>query len=110
MNQRVEQIFIEEFTGDTSFQEKETFLNILLGTKSYSKVDMRETWDSGIKLGIETGLRRASVEGQKLELYSNITNAKDKEFLDKFYKLANDYGCSIQYNSNAGGMIILKTK
>ena len=74
MDSRIEHIFREEMEGDTSFQEKESGLSILFGTDKYSKVEMRETWVRGIKHGIEIGLRKASIEGQMIELNHNTTN------------------------------------
>lgn len=106
MDLRIEKIFTEEMKGDTSFQEKERGLNLLFGSTKYSKVEMRETWDSGIKLGIEIGLRRSSLEGQIVELNTNISGDKNKEFLEKFYKLAEEYKCAIKYHPQIG-MVVL---
>ena len=86
MDLRIERIFKEEMQGDTSFQEKESGLSLLFGTNKYSKQEMRETWNRGIKHGIEIGLRKASLEGQKIELNKNTTNEKHKEFLEKLKK------------------------
>ena len=106
MNLRVEHIFKEEMKDDTSFQEKDSTLNLLFGNNKYSKQEMRETWNRGIKHGIEIGLRKASLEGQKIELNNNITNQNHKEFLEKFYQLANEYKCAIQYHPKYGMIII----
>ena len=106
MNLRIEHIFKEEMKDDTSFQEKDSTLNLLFGNNKYSKQEMRETWDRGIKHGIEIGLRKASLEGQKIELNNNITNQNHKEFLEKFYQLANEYKCAIQYHPKYGMIII----
>jgi hypothetical protein len=106
MNLRVEHIFKEEMKDDTSFQEKDSTLNLLFGNNKYSKQEMRETWDRGIKHGIEIDLRKASLEGQKIELNNNITNQNHKEFLEKFYQLANEYKCAIQYHPKYGMIII----
>lgn len=106
MDSRIEHIFREEMEGDTSFQEKESGLSILFGTNKYSKVEMRETWVRGIKHGIEIGLRRASIEGQKIELNHNTTNEKHKEFIEKFYQLAAEYKCAVQYHPQAGMVIV----
>ena len=105
MDLRIEQIFSEEMHGDTSFQEKETGLSRIFG-KSYTQVDMRDTWNKGIKHGIEIGLHRAGLEGQKIELNSNIKNTRQKSFLDEFYKLAGKYNCAIQYHYIDGMCII----
>ena len=106
MDSRIEHIFREEMEGDTSFQEKESGLSILFGTDKYSKVEMRETWVRGIKHGIEIGLRKASIEGQKIELNHNTTNEKHKEFIEKFYQLAAEYKCAVQYHPQAGMVIV----
>ena len=76
MDLRIEQIFAEEMEGDTSFQEHETILSLLFGTIKYSKQEMRETWNRGIKLGIKIGLDRASLEGQRIELNHNTKEGK----------------------------------
>ena len=103
---KIEKIFAEEMKGDTSFQERETWLSLLLGATKYSKHKMRETWDRGIKLGIEIGLNRASLEGQRIELNHNTPEGKNKKFLEKFYKLAEEYKCAIQYHPQIG-MVVL---
>lgn len=105
MDLRIEHIFREVMQGDTSFQEKESGLSLLLGTK-YTKREMRETWDRGIKRGIEIGLRKASLEGQRIELNNNNTNEKHKEFLEKFYQLASEYNCAIQYHPEVGIVVV----
>jgi len=109
MDLRIEHIFFEEMKGDTSFQEKESGLSLLFGSTKYSQSEMREAWDSGIKHGIEIGLRRASLEGQRIELDNNTPEGKNKEFIEKFYKLAEDYGCAIQHHPQHG-MVILSRK
>lgn len=106
MHLRVAQIFWEEMKGDTSFQEKENFLSLLFRGTKYSQIDMRETWNSGIKHGIEIGLNRASIEGQKIELNNNIKEARHAEFIEKFYKLAEEYNCAIQYHPKIGMVVI----
>ena len=106
MDLRVEHIFQDQMKGDTSFQEKESGLSLLFGTNKYSKQEMRETWDRGIKHGIEIGLRKASLEGQRIELNDNTTNETHKEFLRKFYQLANEYKCAIQYHPEIGMVVV----
>ena len=88
MTQRVEYIFWKEMKDDTSFNDnKPSSIKEFLFGVSYSNQDMRETWDSGIKHGIEIGLRCNSLEGQRIELDTNTSEGKSKEFLEKFYKL-----------------------
>jgi hypothetical protein len=106
MDLRIENIFIEEMNGDTSFQEKDSGLSLFFGKNKYSKQEMRETWNMGIKHGIEIGLRKSSLEGQRIELNSNTTDEKQKEFLEKFYKLANEYKCAIQYHPKIGMVVV----
>lgn len=106
MDLRIEKIFNEEMKGDTSFQEKLGILEILFGIGKYNSLEMRKTWDQGIKLGIEIGLRRASLDGQIIELNSNTVKPKNKEFLQKFYQLAEEYKCSIDYHPSLG-MVVL---
>jgi len=107
MDLRVEQIFKEEMSGDTSFQDKgNSILDSIFGREKFSKIQMRETWDMGIKHGIGIGLNRASLEGQIIELNRNTTNPKHVEFLEKFHKLAEEYKCAIQYHSMQGMVII----
>ena len=106
MDIRIENIFAEEMKRDTSFQERERGLSLLFGGTKYTKQEMRETWDRGIKLGIEIGLNRASLEGQRIELNHNTPKEKNKEFLEKFYKLAKEYKCAIQYHPQIG-MVVL---
>ena len=67
---------------------------------------MRETWDRGIKYGIEIGLRKSSLEGQRIELNQNTTDGKHKEFLEKFYQLSDEYKCAIQYHPEIGMVVV----
>lgn len=108
MDLRIEYIFRESMQGDASFQEKESGLSLLFGTHKYSKQEMKETWDRGIKYGIEIGLRKASLEGQKIELIHNTTNEKHKEFLEKFYQLADEYKCAFQYHPEVGMVVVAR--
>ncbi len=108
MDLRVEHIFFEEMRDDKSFQEKDNPLSFIFGTTKYSKHEMKETWDRGIKYGIELGLRKASLEGQRIELKSNTTDDKHKEFLEKFYQLGNEYKCAIQYHPEIGMVVVAR--
>jgi len=110
MDLRIEHIFREEMKGDKSFQEKESGLSVLFGNNKYSKVEMRETWELGIKHGIEIGLRKASLEGQTIELNQNTPEGKHKEFIEKFYQLADEYDCAIQHHPEIGMVIITRIK
>ena len=108
MDPRIEYIFREAMQGDTSFQEKDSGLSLLFGTHKYSKQEMRETWDRGIKHGIEIGLRKASLEGQIIELNHNTPDGKHKEFLEKFYQLAAEYKCAVQYHPEVGMVVVAR--
>ncbi len=110
MDIRIENIFAEAMQGDTSFQERETGLSLLFGATKYSKQEMRETWHDGIKYGIEIGLNRAGLEGQRIELNHNTTNEKHKEFLEKFYQLAAEYKCAIQHHPQIGMVVLDRGK
>ncbi len=103
MDIRVENIFEEEMRGDTSFSDNSpsSIKEFLFGV-NYSNHDMKKTWHMGIKHGIEIGLNRASLEGQRIELNNNTPKGKNKEFLEKFYKLAEEYKCEIQYHPQIG--------
>jgi len=99
MDLRIELTFDEHTKGDTSFDDNSpsSIKEALFGV-SYTNHEMKETWDMGIKHGIEIGLNVASLEGQRIELNKNTPDGKNKEFLEKFYQLADEYGCSIQYH------------
>jgi hypothetical protein len=107
MDLRIDNIFLEEMMGDTSFREKDSTLSFLFG-KKYSKEEVREIWHRGIRHGIEIGLRRASLEGQRIELYRNTKDKNKLEFIQKFEQLANEYNCAIQYHPVIGMCIINK--
>jgi thymidylate kinase len=106
MDLRINKIFKEEISGDISFTESDGILGLIFGTTKYTKNDMRSTWHLGIKRGIEIGLRRAGLESQKIELDKNTINEKHKEFLEKFYQLAAEYQCAIQYHPEMGMVIV----
>ena len=106
MDLRIEHIFWEEMKDDKSFQEKEHPLSLLFGGTKYTKEDMKQTWQQGIKHGIEIGLRKASLDGQRIELNNNTTNERHKEFLEKFYQLAAEYKCAVQYHPEVGMVAI----
>lgn len=108
MDLRLEYIFREEMKDDKSFQEKPTGLELLFGFNYKHRAELRETLRRGIKYGIEIGLRKSSLEGQKIELYQNVKDQRQKEFLDKFYSLSNEYGCAIQYHPELGMVVIDK--
>lgn len=108
MDLRIEHIYREQMKDDKSFQEKEHPLSLLFGGTKYTKEDMKQTWQRGIKHGIEIGLRKASLEGQMIELSHNTPEGKHKEFLEKFYQLADEYKCAIQYHPEVGMIVVAR--
>jgi hypothetical protein len=107
MDARIEIIMDEYRRNDKSFQEKESAFELMLRPfgKKFTKREMRDNWHMGIRHGIEVGFYKASLEGQRIELYNNITNPRHKEFLDKFYALAAEYDCAIQYHPQHGMIV-----
>lgn len=106
MDLRIERIYSEEMSGDNSFQKKENWLSLLFDGNRYTRKDMRETWENGVKTGIEIGLRRGSLEGQRIELDDNTIDVRQREFLNRYYALAEEYGCSIQYHPDFGMVVV----
>lgn len=106
MDLRVKQIMDEFKVNDNSFMEKDTLLQMMFGGTKFTKQEMRDAWHGGVSYGIELGLRKASLEGQRIELTQNTTNPRHKEFIEKFYKLAQDYECAIQYHPEHGMVIV----
>jgi hypothetical protein len=109
MDVRMEEIYSQEMKGDTSFREKSTGLELFFGVNYKHKAELKKTREQGIKLGIEIGLRRASLEGQKVEMYQNVKDERQKEFLDKFYALCGEMGFGIQHHPQHG-MIVVDSK
>lgn len=101
MNQRVESIFKEHMDGDTSYQETSFLFPI-----RYKQSEVREVWRKGIKHGIFLGLLSSSLEGQRIELMSNTKDKRHKEFIEKFYKLAEEYECAVQHHPRHGMVIV----
>ncbi len=93
----------EENESDKSFLEKESGLQLILG-KSYSKMDMRETWLKGKRYGFEIGLNYSKPQARIEQLSNNIKNQKHKEFYDKFLKLCQEYNVRISYHPREGMM------
>ena len=108
MDARIEFIFREATHGDTSFIEKPSFLELIFGRDKYTPQEMRDTWHRGIKHGIEIGLIKAGLDGQRIELLNNTTDIKHSEFIEKLYELCDEYGCYIQYHPLLGMTIISK--
>jgi len=106
MDARIKNIMIDIKLHDNSFKERPSGLELLFGRTKYTQEEMRETWFLGIEYGIEYGFNEAGLDGQKIQINSNITNKRHKEFIDKFYKLSQEYGCAIQYHPRDGIVVI----
>ena len=89
--------------NDTSFTDRG-----LLGMfpPKYSQTEVRKIWFDAMGLGMQEGLRMASIEGQIIDLTNNRNNPKHREFLDKLYKLMGEYNCAIQYHSLYGMLVV----
>jgi len=87
--------------SDKSFTEKGLFGL----TPIYSQQEVRDIYFNAIGYGMKIGIEIGSIKGQQIELYANANN-RQKEFLDKFYKLADEYDCAISYHPVNGMQII----
>lgn len=103
---RIYRAMIEARKNDKSFTEKNGFLGLPI---KYSQVECREFWFQAIEIGIREGLRIGSIEGQRIDLYNNCTEQRQKDFLEKFYKLAEEYNCAVVYHP-VEGMVIKDLK
>lgn len=108
MNLRLDNILFEENLNDNSFKERENTLSLLFGGIKYKQHEVREIYLRAKRIGVEIGLRKASLEGQMIEI-NNTKNPRHKEFLTKFHELAADYNCTIQYHPEIG-MVVIDTK
>lgn len=91
---------------DNSFKEKENIFTLLKGGITYSQAECREFWFQAMSLGMQEGLRMGSVQGQRIDLYNSCKEPRQKEFLEKFYKLAEEYNCAIVFHPHEG-MVVL---
>jgi Tat protein secretion system quality control protein TatD with DNase activity len=103
---RVRQAIYKEQMDNHSFLEKENFLTLFFGGIKYSQEECRKAWFQAMAIGMEKGLEMASLEGQKIDLYHNCNDPRQKEFLDKFYELAKEYNCAIVYHPNEGLIVM----
>jgi len=97
----VESIHRNAIQGDTSFTET----GFWGSTPSYSQAEVRKIWFDGIKSGIRTGLHKASLPSQKIELTSSIKNNNQREFIEKFYELCENHNCAIVFHPEHGMVI-----
>jgi len=98
---RIFQAMQEIKKTDKSFTEKGLF-----GPPKYKQVDVREIWFQGIALGMKEGINMSSLEGQRIDLYNNCKTSEQKEFLEKFYKLSEEYNCAIAFHPQNGMCVI----
>lgn len=97
--------FLDEFKRkDTSYERKDTFLELLLHPlgRKYSDDDLRKAYETGIDIGFEQGINKNSVKGQMLELRHSCENEKHKKFYEEFDKLAHEYNIAITYHPDYG--------
>jgi hypothetical protein len=91
---------------DKSFMEKENFFTILQGGINYSQAECRDFWFGAMALGMQEGLRMASLQGQRIDLFNNCKTPRQEDFLNKFYDLAEEYNCAICFHP-VEGMIVM---
>jgi len=106
MDARLDFIMDEIKRVDNSFKEKENFFTALKGGIRYSQPEVRDIWFQGIRVGIEEGLHRGSLAGQRIQITQNTKDQRHKKFYDEFLKLANEYNCQIQYHPQHGMCVI----
>lgn len=102
MRTRAEMLFNELGLGE---REPASVLEIMF-TSMKKKRQKDEERKLNIIHGIEIGLLHSSLEGQRLEAYHNVKNPRHKEFLDKFYALAGEYECAMQFHPRDGMCVI----
>lgn len=91
--------------NDNSFKEK-GFLGIPI---KYSQSECREFWFQAMSLGMQEGLMMGSVQGQRIDLFNNCKEPRQKEYLEKLYKLSEEYNCAVVFHP-IHGMIVMDLK
>ena len=91
--------------SDNSFTEK-GFLGIL---PTYKQVEVRKAWFDAMELGMIEGIKMGSIKGQRIDLHNSVKEPRQKEFLDKFFKLCDEYNCAVLYHP-VDGMCIIDLK
>jgi hypothetical protein len=86
---------------DKSFTKKGLFGM----SPKFSQQEVRDIYFDAMGLGMMRGIEIGSINGQQIDLY-NSANDKQREFLDKFYKLAEEYNCAILYHPHNGMQVI----
>jgi len=95
---------------DKSFlPERKSPFQLMFGSKSdwYKREQVREIYLRAIEFGIETGLTKASLEGQRLELFSN--SPQHTEVLEELYRFLSERNIAIQFHPHLG-MVVVETK
>ena len=99
-------LYIDEIMFQKKLNDKSFTVKGFKGRLPFSQSQVREIWFQGIANGLEEGLRLASLEGQIIEINTNIRNPRHREFFDKFCELSKEYNCAIQYHPLLGMCII----
>ena len=55
---------------------------------------------------MQHGIEMAGLPGQKIDLYNNCKKPRQKDFLDKFYKLCEEYNCAVAYSPQDGMCVV----
>jgi hypothetical protein len=108
MDLRVKQIVDDFKKSDNSFKDRPNGLAAIFGKNHYTESEARDIWHRGIEAGVEMGLFNASLEGQRIELAQNLNSPKQKEFVEKLYKLCEEYNCAVQYHPINGMCLVEK--
>lgn len=101
MDKYIDSIMFEHRLHDQSFRERG-----FLWPPKYKQSKVRDIWFKGIRHGVKIGLNRTILQGQIIETQGNITNPRQKEFYDKFLKLAQEYNCAIQWHPDVGMCVL----
>ena len=88
--------------NDTSFTDG-GFMGMF--PPKYAQHEVRKIWFHAISLGMQEGLRMGTIQGQRIDLFNNCKEPRQKEFLEKFYKLAEEYNCAIVYHPHDGMVV-----
>lgn len=99
---RVFQKMLEIRRTDKSFTEKGLFGFPI----KYTQSECREFWFNAMTLGMIEGIKIGSLQGQRIDLFNSCKEPRQKEFLEKFYKLTEEYNCAIVYHPH-DGMVVL---
>ena len=87
---------------DNSFTERGLFGF----TQKYDQSRVREIYFDAMALGMQRGIEIGAVKGQRIDLFNNCKEPRQKEFLEKFYKLAEEYNCAIVYHPHDGMCVL----